>query len=91
MKVTSLPKSKIKVVLLEGVHPSALDAFTAFYRLEELRRAADHVFKELDALALPTAPRVYTIEQVLAAPRQLNARLGTYTNFVNLRSEEHTV
>jgi allophanate hydrolase len=35
-------------------------------------------------LVLPTAPTIYTIEQVLADPIQLNSRLGTYTNFVNL-------
>ena len=38
----------------------------------------------VDALALPTAPTVYTVAQVLADPIQLNSRLGTYTNFVNL-------
>ena len=29
-------------------------------------------------------PTVYTVDQVLADPIQLNSRLGTYTNFVNL-------
>ena len=33
---------------------------------------------------LPTAPTTYTVKQVLADPIQLNSRLGTYTNFVNL-------
>jgi allophanate hydrolase len=33
---------------------------------------------------LPTAPTIYTVEQVLADPIALNSRLGTYTNFVNL-------
>ena len=31
-----------------------------------------------------TAPTAYTVKQVLADPIQLNSRLGTYTNFVNL-------
>jgi allophanate hydrolase len=44
----------------------------------------DHVFRSIDALVLPTVPTVYTVEQVLADPIQLNSRLGTYTNFVNL-------
>ena len=35
-------------------------------------------------LLVPTVPTVYTVEQVLANPIQLNSRLGTYTNFVNL-------
>ena len=29
-------------------------------------------------------PPIYTVKQVLADPIQLNSRLGTYTNFVNL-------
>jgi len=38
----------------------------------------------IDALVLPTAPTAYTVDQVLADPIELNSRLGTYTNFVNL-------
>ena len=71
-------------IVLSGLRPTALDAFAAFYKLEELRRVADHTFRRIDALALPTAPTVYTVKQVLADPIQLNSRLGTYTNFVNL-------
>ena len=44
----------------------------------------EHVFRSIDVLMLPTAPTVYTVEQVLANPIELNSRLGTYTNFVNL-------
>jgi allophanate hydrolase len=62
----------------------ATDAFEAFYRLEALRRAAADVFTTIDALALPTAPTVYTAEQVNADPIRLNSNLGIYTNFVNL-------
>ena len=71
-------------IILAGSHPSAVDAFEAFYRLEGLRRMRDHVFAGIDALLLPTVPTVYTVEEVLADPIQLNSRLGTYTNFVNL-------
>ena len=38
----------------------------------------------MDAMVLPTAPTAYSTEQVLANPIELNSRLGTYTNFVNL-------
>ena len=71
-------------IILGGAHPSAVDAFKAFYQLEELRRVRDHTFGEIDVLALPTVPTVYTVAQVLADPIGLNSRLGTYTNFVNL-------
>jgi allophanate hydrolase len=71
-------------IILAGSHPSAVDAFAAFYELEELRRVRDHTFRSIDALVLPTVPTVYTIAQVLDDPIGLNSRLGTYTNFVNL-------
>ena len=71
-------------IILEGSRPSAVDAFAAFYRLEELRRGRDHAFQDIDALLLPTTPTIYSVAQVLADPRQLNSRLGVYTNFVNL-------
>jgi allophanate hydrolase len=71
-------------ILLGGARTLAADAFAAFYQLEELRRAARRTFAEIDVLALPTAPTLYTVAQVLADPIQLNSRLGTYTNFVNL-------
>ena len=71
-------------IIAAGTRPSAVDAFAAFYQLEELRRVRDVTFRQIDALLLPTAPTVYTVEQVLADPIQLNSRLGTYTNFVNL-------
>ena len=73
-----------KEIILQGAWPTAVDAFAAFYKLEELRRVRDHTFQKVDALLLPTAPTVYTVKQVLADPIQLNSRLGTYTNFVNL-------
>src|SRR5262249_41364647 len=71
-------------IILGGSHPSAVDAFAAFYQLEELRRVRDHAFRAIDVLVLPTVPTVYSIAQVLEDPIGLNSRLGTYTNFVNL-------
>jgi len=71
-------------IILGGARPTAADAFDAFHQLEELRRTADATFRRVDALALPTMPTVYTVRQVLANPIELNSRLGTYTNFVNL-------
>ena len=71
-------------ITLGGARPTAVDAFAAFYKLEDLRRVRDHVFRQIDVLLVPTAPTAYTVAQVLADPIQLNSRLGTYTNFVNL-------
>ena len=71
-------------IILAGSRGTAADAFSAFYKLEVLRRVRDHTFRSIDALVLPTTPTIYTIDQVLADPIHLNSRLGTYTNFVNL-------
>jgi allophanate hydrolase len=73
-----------RAFIAPGANLKTIDSFAAFYRLAQLRRAADDIFKCIDALVLPTAPTVYTCKQVLADPIRLNSRLGTYTNFVNL-------
>ena len=73
-----------RAIIAPSANLKATDTFAAFYRLAQLRRAADDIFKRIDALVLPTAPTVYTCEQVLADPIRPNSRLGTYTNFVNL-------
>jgi allophanate hydrolase len=71
-------------ITLPGARITAADTFTALYRLQALRRTAEHAFADLDAIVLPTAPTAYSTAQVLANPIELNSRLGTYTNFVNL-------
>jgi allophanate hydrolase len=73
-----------RAVIETGSLISAVDAFNAFYRLEELRRQSERVFETIDMLVLPTAPTAYTVEEMRAEPIKLNSNLGTYTNFVNL-------
>ncbi|UPJ62852.1 allophanate hydrolase [Bradyrhizobium sp. 191] len=67
-----------------GARLTAVETFSALYRLQGLRKIAERTFANIDALVLPTAPTAYTTAQVLANPIELNSRLGTYTNFVNL-------
>jgi allophanate hydrolase len=67
-----------------GSRLTAAETFAALYRLQALRRIASRAFAGMDALLLPTAPTAYSTAQVLANPIELNSRLGTYTNFVNL-------
>lgn len=63
---------------------SAVDAYKAEYRRMALARKAEALMQGLDGLLVPTAPSIYTIEQLLADPVTLNSRMGVYTNFVNL-------
>src|SRR5712672_3646477 len=71
-------------ITIAGARLSAADTFAALYRLQALRRIAERAFAGIDALVLPTTPTVYSTAQVLANPVELNSRLGTYTNYVNL-------
>ena len=71
-------------IIIAGARLSAAETFAALYRLQALRKIAGRGFGGIDALVLPTAPTVYSTAQVLANPLELNSRLGTYTNFVNL-------
>ena len=71
-------------IIIAGARLSAADTFAALYRLQALRKTAERAFAGIDALVLPTAPTAYSTAQVLANPLELNSRLGTYTNFVNL-------
>jgi allophanate hydrolase len=67
-----------------GAIPSAADAFRAQYRLQELRRATEQVWPQIDVLLTPTAGTIYRIAEVEADPVRLNTQLGRYTNFMNL-------
>jgi len=71
-------------IIAPGSRLTATETFSALYRLQGLRKIAERAFVNIDAIVLPTAPTVYTTRQVLANPIELNSRLGTYTNFVNL-------
>ena len=71
-------------ITVAGARLTAADTFSSLYRLQGLRRIAERTFAHLDAIVLPTAPTAYSTAQVLANPIELNSRLGTYTNFVNL-------
>ncbi|WP_237217426.1 allophanate hydrolase [Falsiroseomonas oryziterrae] len=63
---------------------SAVDAFRGLYLLAELRRRTEPMWSRVDALAVPSVPCFPTLADLAADPLGPNARLGTYTNFVNL-------
>jgi allophanate hydrolase len=73
-----------RTILATGLERRTVDAFAAFHRLALARRAAENLFAKVDALLLPTAPFCPTLAALAADPIGPNARLGTFTNFVNL-------
>ena len=74
----------VRDVIAGGGRYSAVDAFQAQYRLAALRRETQAVWGAADVLVVPGAPTIYTRAEMAADPVVLNARLGLYTNFVNL-------
>ena len=71
-------------IITGGKNASAVDAFRAQYALTALKRKADALIENVDALLVPTSPSIYSQAEIEAEPVELNSRLGTYTNFVNL-------
>ena len=67
-----------------GKDLTAVDAFRSIYALRELRAKLTEVIASVDAICVPTAPRHFMVEEVLADPIATNSALGSYTNFVNL-------
>ncbi|MEO6013111.1 MAG: allophanate hydrolase [Devosia sp.] len=63
---------------------TAVSAFEAIYKLADLKRQTLPLLESVDALAVPTVPRMYSGGELAADPITLNSNLGSYTNFVNL-------
>jgi allophanate hydrolase len=74
----------VRSIILRGRDISAADAFRGFDALRALCAEVDPMWDYIDALLLPTTPNHPTLAEVAADPFGVNARLGTYTNFVNL-------
>jgi allophanate hydrolase len=74
----------VAAVLDGGREYTAVDAFRAQHRLQELRAQVARLWDRMDVLVLPTVPTTMTIAQVLADPVTTNTVLGTYTHCGNL-------
>jgi allophanate hydrolase len=74
----------IRQIIEPAARRSAVEAFEAQYALQALKRTTDRALADIEMLVTPTVPTIYRVEEMLADPIRLNARLGTYTNFMNL-------
>jgi allophanate hydrolase len=63
---------------------TATDVARGAYELAALRRQTEAVWRDIDVLAVPTTPTIWTLDEVADDPVGRNAVLGRYTNFVNL-------
>lgn len=71
-------------IISGGADHSARDAFSAAYRLQELKRLSESVWPGIDAIVTPTAGGFPTLEDLENDPIGPNSQLGYYTNFMNL-------
>jgi allophanate hydrolase len=74
----------VRRIVLGGREVTGASVFSAYDRLAVLRRKADQIWADVDALLLPVTPNHPTLAEVATDPVGVNSRLGTYTNFVNL-------
>ena len=72
-----------KIVMASAGLP-AWQVFRDRTTLHRLAQAATPTWDLVDVLVVPSAPRIPTVAEVLAAPIERNTMLGRYTNFVNL-------
>ena len=79
----ALDATVLKVVS-KAVGMTATDAFRAQYKLRELQASLYGLWQQVDALLVPTTTGHPTFDEIDADPVGANARMGQYTNFVNL-------
>ena len=74
----------VAAVIQRAKSQSAVDAFRGQYALQAGRQKAAQLWRQVDLMMVPTAPRHPSFAEVAADPIGANAVLGTYSNFVNL-------
>ena len=74
----------VRDILRSGQKYTAVDAFAALQRLQELKARVDRLWQHMDVLVVPTIGTTFTVDEVLARPIDCNTVLGHYTHFGNL-------
>lgn len=77
-------ESTVRSIVAKAADFSAADAFRAIYALKSSQSEFKRFWEHLDVLMVPSTPEHPTFAQIDADPIGVNARLGRYTNFVNL-------
>ncbi|TFV89206.1 allophanate hydrolase [Blastococcus sp. CT_GayMR16] len=71
-------------ILEGGRRYTAVDAFRAEHRLQELRAEVARLWADVDVVVLPAVPTTFTVADVLENPIATNTALGMYTHCGNL-------
>jgi allophanate hydrolase len=73
----------VRQAIENGRNYSAADLYVTQQRLQELKRITHRILVQVDALVVPTIPRLFKIDEMLNDPLALNTIMGTYTYFAN--------
>jgi len=73
-----------RTIVSGGLNHTACEAFSAAYKLADLKRESEAVWEGLAAIVTPTAGGFPTLAEMEADPIGPNSQLGYYTNFMNL-------
>ena len=74
----------VREILRGGLRYTAVDAFDALARLQELKALVGRLWRRMDVLVVPTIGTTLTVDEVMARPIECNTMLGHYTHFGNL-------
>ena len=74
----------VRDIFSSGHNYTAVDAFAALQKLQELKAVVSRLWRRMDVLVLPTIGTTFTVDEVRAAPIDCNTMLGHYTHFGNL-------
>lgn len=74
----------VREIFRGGSRYTAVDAFAALQRLQELKAQVARLWRTMDVLVVPTIGTTFTVDEVLARPIECNTMLGHYTHFGNL-------
>lgn len=73
----------VKTAIQNGRQYTAEELYQTLHRLQELKIICHKLFDNVSALVVPTIPRLFRIDEMLANPLELNTIMGTYTYFAN--------
>lgn len=74
----------VRDIVLRAGQLRAFEVFRDQAEVARRSRALASVWDRIDVLVVPSVPRIPTVAEVQAEPIEVNAMVGTYTNFVNL-------
>ncbi|MBA4023824.1 MAG: amidase [Gordonia sp.] len=74
----------VRDILRSGEKYTAVDAFAAQQKLQDLKAEVARLWEHMDVLVVPTIGTTFTVDEVVARPIDCNTMLGHYTHFGNL-------